>query len=453
MEREIGYVMMETVKIRSTSLCLALAVSLAFLSPKVIAAPPEEDSKALFQRVFEDPDNVELNFKYAKAQIREGNMLGASSTLERMLLQDPNRAKVRLLYAIVLFRLDSLHEAENEFKSLRELKLSSNILREVDGYLKEVKRRKKRTHLSLRESVAFQYDSNRNAAPSSKQRLFADLRVPVSRQNGRQSDTSFLNITSVDLEQDLGFQAGHKAFGSFTYFLAEQTEQDPLDLSSYQQEYGLMLKNRFVNVTPSILIQNVLVSRETFLRSQGGILAFDRNFFERLDLFAQGRLLREEFVDITENLAAHERKGDRIDMTWGLRYALLDQLRFSLQYTFADKTAKEEYNAYTSSIVGLGLTALPGNGQFLTTQVEFGRDNYEAPDFALYSRHRRDKQFQVRFTYGAPLNFFFLRKLPQVLGDVLATVTYEYDRSLSNVTNYTYRNNKVQTMLTQRWEF
>ncbi len=56
--------------------------------------------------VFANPDNLDLNFRYAKAQIARGDLLGAAATLERILLINPDLTRARLLYGIVLFRLD-----------------------------------------------------------------------------------------------------------------------------------------------------------------------------------------------------------------------------------------------------------------------------------------------------------------------------------------------------------
>ena len=67
-----------------------------------------------FEQVLADPDNIDLNFRYAETQIRKGDVRGASATLERILLIEPDLPRVRLLYAIVQFRLENLAEAERE---------------------------------------------------------------------------------------------------------------------------------------------------------------------------------------------------------------------------------------------------------------------------------------------------------------------------------------------------
>jgi len=78
--------------------------------------PVEGAGDITFQDVLDDPDNLGLNFRYAKAQIDSGNLTGAVATLERMLLIDPDLAEIRVYYGLVLFRLDSLGEAERQLQ-------------------------------------------------------------------------------------------------------------------------------------------------------------------------------------------------------------------------------------------------------------------------------------------------------------------------------------------------
>ncbi|TPW12213.1 MAG: hypothetical protein FD129_1511, partial [bacterium] len=68
---------------------------------------------------------------------------------------------------------------------------------------------------------------------------------------------------------------------------------------------------------------------------------------------------------------------------------------------------------------------------------------------------RQDKQFRTRVTYGAPLTFLLFKfgKGNRLFDDTTATVNFEYFRSLSSITNYTYRNFKSTMMLTKRVEF
>ena len=75
----------------------------------------EDGEPVSYADVLRDPDNVGLNFRFARQQVRRGDVKGSAATLERILLVNPSLAQVRLFYAVVLFRLENLNESQREF--------------------------------------------------------------------------------------------------------------------------------------------------------------------------------------------------------------------------------------------------------------------------------------------------------------------------------------------------
>jgi len=419
------------------------------------AAP--ELGEVTFEHVLARPDDVRLNFEFAKRQVAQNGMLGAAATLERILILNPSLDPVRMFYAVVLFRLDNLTEAARELAALSRRDLPAPIRAEVKRYQKEIEKRKRRTHLSLRESLGWGFDSNRNAVPSSKERLFGNTRLPVSANDRARRDTHFLNITTVDIAQDLPSQAGHQLLGSFTYFLQEQALQNALSLSSYSYELGGIYKTPWFNVTPLFTASHVTLSHETFLRTQGGSVLVDRDFFNgRLNVFNLNKLEHQDYVDITENLAAHERKGNQYDLKQGMTIGLLPSMSLTAALGYTHKRAKLDFNAYDRITLEADHVWIWPKEQFLINGMTVGFDEYDEPDLAIADRERHDRSFRYSITYGAPLGTLLLplkKILPGQIKDITATFTYEYYRAFSNITNYTYHNNKLQVLFTKRWEF
>jgi hypothetical protein len=92
--------------------------------------------------------------------------------------------------------------------------------------------------------------------------------------------------------------------------------------------------------------------------------------------------------------------------------------------------------------------------QFVINNFNLYFDNYKGPEISIAGRVRHDKIFRYRVTYGAPLTTLLIGKiLPGFLKDIGFTFTYEFYRSLSNITNYSYTNNKLEGLLTKRLEF
>ncbi len=407
-----------------------------------------------YEDILKDPDNIGLNYRYAQEQISRGELLGAAATLERILLVNPNLADVRLLYAVVLYRLDSLGEAQKELNALKEVPLPPKIKEEVALYQKKIKYQKRRTHLAVRETLGWGFDTNRNAAPSSKFMLFNDVPLGVQGDNARHQDTHFLNVTSVDLTHDLGFQAGHSVFGNFTYYLQDQTKLDSLDLGSFQYELGGTYKHRYFRFTPSFIASHIFLSRENFLRTQGGNFLLEHDFGKKVTSFYDFRVERQDYMNITENNTAYERKGPQFDHTWGFSYMFIPSMRWTSSVGYTDKDAKLKYNSYNRVSLNNSHTWLLWKGQFIINTMNVYFDRYVAPDFAIATRKRHDDILRYRVTYGAPLETLLIGKiLPKPFKDIVFTASYEYYRSLSNVTNYTYKDHKFQLLWTKRMEF
>ncbi|PIR16363.1 MAG: hypothetical protein COV48_09870, partial [Elusimicrobia bacterium CG11_big_fil_rev_8_21_14_0_20_64_6] len=69
-----------------------------------------------FEKILAAPGDLDLNERFAREQINRGDLRGAATTLERILILAPNRDRTRLLYAAVLYRLDALQDAERELR-------------------------------------------------------------------------------------------------------------------------------------------------------------------------------------------------------------------------------------------------------------------------------------------------------------------------------------------------
>lgn len=407
-----------------------------------------------YEDILKDPDNIELNARYAQDQIAKGELLSAAATLERILLVNPNLADVRLLYAVVLYRLDSLNEAQKELDSLRTITLPPAIREQVSAYEKKIKQRKRRTHIGLRQSNGWGYDTNRNAAPSSKIQLVNNTAQDLVGTNNRRADTNFLNISTVDVTHDLGFQAGHSVFANFTYYLQEQTHVNSLDLGSFQYEFGGTYKNKWADFTPSFVASNIFLSSESFLRTQGGNFLFERDLTKKFKGFYNFRAERQDYLNISENTNSYENKGPDFSHNWGVGYMITPTMKWTSGVGYADKDAKQDFNAYQRfSLNNSHMWVLP-KGQFVINSLNVNFDNYDTAEFSVASKIRHDKSMRYRVTYGAPLTTIFFGKiLPKQLKDIVFTGSYEFYRALSNITNYSYTNNKFQLMLTKSLEF
>ncbi|MBL4721057.1 MAG: hypothetical protein JKY20_08005, partial [Alphaproteobacteria bacterium] len=269
-----------------------------------------------FADVLKDPDNVDLNFRFAKSQVSRGDVKGAVGTLERILLVTPELAPVRLFYAIVLYRLDSLDEAEREFIALSKLKLSSKVKTQVDQFLSDIVLRRKKTRYKVQLTIGGHYDSNRNSAPRTNQVEVAGILFNLTGRSRKQDDAALIGVVTAEPVHDLGMQAPHELHVSATYFHDEQMSIDSHDTQVGSFTLGPKLRFSGVTVTPKLNYANLRLSREKLFEGYGAeVLLEAPNVlpWKSPSGFFKAKYTSEEFYPTRENTTANNLDGHRYE--------------------------------------------------------------------------------------------------------------------------------------------
>ncbi|MBL8707482.1 MAG: tetratricopeptide repeat protein [Rhodospirillales bacterium] len=412
-----------------------------------------------FEDVLKDPDNVELNFDYARTQVAQGDLKGAASTLERMLLNYPELAQVRLFYAIVLFRLDSLAEAERELLTVSQLDMPDSLRQEIQSYLDRIQFRQKRTRYSASLSFGTAYDSNRNAAPRSGESLFMDMPVPVADASREHSDKALLSIGTFRVRHDLGYQEKHEVFGGLTLYRADQLHLNEQNLQSYVFDVGATYRSDWVDVTINPAWTKLRLADQSYYDSYGGRFRLDKKVDQSLDVYGEYTGVYEDFRGITFSTSSVDRTGGRHDARFGVNWVIMPTLQVNFEYDWIRKNARKSYVAYSGHALSGNLTYLMDGGSFFLFTAMGERDQYDDPDLFVSGRTRQDTIMRFRGTYGAPLGYFAdlvtgeKETLPSYVADITFTGALEWLDSASNLQNYDYSNLKAQFLLTKRWEF
>lgn len=413
--------------------------------------------------VLKDPDNVDLNFRYAKSQIAAGNVRGAAATLERILLVTPDLPQIRLTYAIVLFRLDSLDEAEREFNKLKALKMADSLRAEIDRFLAAIKQRRQKTKYRVTAGFGLKRDSNVNAGPRAGKILAAGaFFLPLGRAQ-KQADFAVLGFATGEVRQDLGRQSRDEFFASATYYHNEQFAIDSQDLQSGSGTFGFRLPFENFTFTPKFSYTNLRLSREKFFSGYALELRFDRPKTIPewgIEGYFLGRGTRENFHAIFESNSGLQRTGFRWEWEAGLIKQLTPQHRLEATGKFTRKLpqsfAPNDYRGYK---VGLRHTWALGDGHFVLSNGSYEAKIYkiEDPAVTLFQK-RHDNLVRLSVTYGAPVSWLFEQLNVNTayldgLRDWTWTVTGEYVDQASNIENFSYSNRRVQTMFTRTWNF
>lgn len=399
-----------------------------------------------YAEVLANPDDARLNYRWARKQIQDGDLKGASATLERILLVDPGLADIRLLYAVVLYRLNDLSESLRELKALEGAELPDAAKKERAEYAAAVEKRLKKNHLTGRLSLGFEYDTNRNAAPAAGTRLFNGLPFTLTGTGLRRDDTSLLFLANVEARRDLAH--GHQVFGSFDYYRAEQNLLPQLNLQAYSPAVGaVLLPAPGWTVTPTLSFDHVLLEQSTFLRNRALGVRVDKTLDRRTGLFFEMKDAFNDFVNTRSLTNASDRTGIQFDLTAGASRILAPTNKLTASYTHGMKHASQAFWAYSREGFELSDLWLTGAGTFVIATGDLRYDHYSRPDPSVSGTTRRDTTWRLALTGGAPLGL-----VHRCLKDVLATLNYEYFQTTSNLPNWAYTNNKVSALLTWRWE-
>ena len=405
-----------------------------------------------YQQVLEDPDNIELNVRYALTQIREGNVRGAGATLERILLIRPDLAAVRVLFAFVLFRLDNLDEAERELLALQELDLEPELRGQIEQYLDQIASRRKRTVFTFAVNLATQYDWNRNASPKSEIRLAADLPTRATGSSSRQDDMALNGLAQLSFDHDLGLQKQHKMVGGLVFYQGEQVQQDDLDLRAITADFGYELDFAPHTITPRLLYERIDLSREKYLTAVGATLDWVYALSNTWSVFGTGTAKQQSYNNITSSLTAAQRSGREYEVSVGTSQILTPRQRIRVTFSQTRNVAARSFNSSDQSEIGLTHTMLFGGGDFLLSSFSLNYDRYDAADPAVSARNRHDWAGRARMTYGVPWSSLFA-EAGEFWKPVTITIGGEAFRQVSSITNYTYNNYRLSIGLSRRWTF
>ena len=150
----------------------------------------------LFDRLIEEPDNLDLMFQYSKLSIRLEDYEAAISTLERMLIYRQDLSRVRLELGVAYFRLGSYAASELYFDQvLADPKTPDQVKQNIQPFKETIAGRTQRSQWSALGTVGITYATNATQGPDSDQVLLNVGGVP-----------QFANLISGQSESDTGLR-------------------------------------------------------------------------------------------------------------------------------------------------------------------------------------------------------------------------------------------------------
>jgi hypothetical protein len=404
-----------------------------------------------FEEVLRDPDNADLNYAYALTLIRQGDLLGALSTLERILLRNPNIPRVRLLYAIVLYRLNAVDESAREIDNVLKLQMDDGLRRELEYYRSEVSRARQKTKFTAIVRFGWNFDTNRNAAPLTRGIVSSGAIVPVP---GEEESHSLESFGRLEVEHDLGFQRRHKLIGSVTGLYDLSLKSDRFTLGAIDVRGGVSLDFVPLEIRIQPHYRWAHLEDDTVFSAHGASIRLDWPTKYGLHYFGYFSGEYQVFNATDPSPSSRFRTGAEWRGGAGVRWTIVPEHRLTVSAAGIRKEAREGFFDYTGAYVSLEHGWLLGRGMFLLTNVSWEGDWYDEADPNINATKREDNIVRVRTIFGIPFaTLTGWTEAPRPLRDVGISVGFEYTRAFSNIDNYRYHNYRVMTSLTKRFDF
>lgn len=181
-----------------------LTASLAFADTDHAALEQKKDQ--LFQQMMANPANLDSAFAYADVAAQLGDNEAAVSTLERMLLFNPNLPRVDLELGALYFRMGSFEVAQSYFQKAAAANPPPEVQKRIDEYMALIAKQTSTTSLTGYLFFGAQYQSDANIAPASGMIVSPVGPVLLNQQFIKESDWDIFANGSLLYTYDLGDQ-------------------------------------------------------------------------------------------------------------------------------------------------------------------------------------------------------------------------------------------------------
>ena len=389
-----------TVKNHPSLWAIALAVPLALgLTAGATAASAQD-----FEAVLAAPDDVELNLSFAREQARQGNLSVAASTLERLLINEPNRHSVRLFYAVVLYRLGDLQNARAQLDQLETAPLTPQQRAEANAYSGRVDDGLATSSFSGSLGVGVVYEDNASGAYFTQFDFFG----APPEENGSSSEVAL----TLEGRTTLGASRVWEAFVRTRLVDRANFDGAGVDFQRGDLEVGLTRTTRLTETNLVVVARQVRLEGEPQLTEFGARANVRWRYTNALTLRghveAVDQDFEEPFIDFLSFALGGDRDGTRFNIGASVNNRFTARSSFDLGLDYEAKDADYAPFGYSGPRVWGAFDHRFDKGVYVTAGASVRWLDYdeEDPFFLGLGVTREDTRVNARVALGAPLSAF-----------------------------------------------
>jgi hypothetical protein len=243
---------------------------------------------AAFQEMLRQPANLDVLFKFASLASQTGDLEGAISALERMLLINPNLPRVRLELGVLYFRLNSYEVAREYLQgALKSPNVPPEVRTRAEQFIAQIDNRLQASHFHGELFLGMRYQSNANLGPAtSSVQLFGQV-ANLNQAGVGTADWGVVSTMQLRHTYDFGTQDKATLETFFTGYFNRQFQVSAANVSLADLTIGprfQILNSAFQDVTikPLFVGGAIWVADTLYYGSWGGGVEVNAMLSDRL---------------------------------------------------------------------------------------------------------------------------------------------------------------------------
>ena len=387
-----------------------------------------------YMQILQDPNNLDLNLKYAQQQGKVGNFKQTISTLERLNMLYPDNVEIKLYLLSVLVQVDSPEKANT---IIEDMKLRRDLSAEDLETLQEIEeelRDREPGLWNLTADIGFGLTFSDNVNSVSKTRLKYDANSIAEFTSPKHDRTEVASI-GIAATRPIGEESS--LLLNFAHTTSNQYQEADDDFQSYGLTIGLdtILGNQ--SLSPYVIMSKTDAQHDadsfSLMLGIGGFFTVGERHS-----FSYGY----SYSDSKANVNASDATADETNSighgyTFGYDLILTPIISSSLSLGYSDSDAKVDAgNDYETYEFGLGLNfAFPW--AYIAWSASTSFNDYKAADTTVDSS-------KLRSDYATTTDLM----VTKAIGDIFPIIdpnrtlfinlSYEKTFSEANIMNYDY---------------
>jgi len=374
----------------------------------------EAKRRLLFARMLQAPDDLDTAFEYAALSSQAGDLEGAISTLERMLIYAPGLPRLQLELGVLYYRLGAYETARQYFDGAKSVgDVPPEVAAKVDQYLVAIDKQGATSQFSGMVRTGLRYQSNANAGPGNSTVTLNGLSYTLDDLSvGSKDFNAFINgavryrhdtdIQGLALEAGLsGYAAGYRDRETLNTAAVEAYAGPVFDLGRFG------LDDRTLSVL--LLTSGVLIEGDRYLASAGVSTTLDWQMTPVDSLSASLQYRYEDYSNTKSRKTAELQTGNRFDAQLAWSHNVTADFSLTGRLLATRRDAEEGYLSFNEVGGAISGTyrhaALIGDGPawIIGLEAAVSGRGYDEPDSMINAGERqRDTEFSLNLKQIAP---------------------------------------------------